>query len=125
MAYINDEVYDQGLNYATLYGVRLDICSSEPANYAGIAAVSLGHKDPVVTGAAENGLIDGRKVVVPEITDGIVTGNGDATHWALFDDINNILVATDTLNNGPQTVTSGNPFTLDAVNVKLRDATTV
>ena len=124
MAYINDEVFDQGLDYGTLYGVRLDICSSEPANYAAIAAVSLGNKDPVVTGAVEDGAVDGRKLVVPAITDGTVTGGGDASHWALFVDTNNFLVATNTLDN-TQNVTTGNVFTLGAIDIAIRDAVSV
>ena len=122
MAFLNDNVFDSGLVYATTNGTRLDGCSSEPANYAGIAAVTLGN-DTVVTSSAGAGSPDGRSVVVPAITAGSVTGTGTATHWALSDGAG-ILVATNTL-SAPQAVTNGNTFTLDAINITLRDATSV
>ena len=122
MAFLNDNVFDSGLVYATTNGTRLDVCSSEPANYAGIAAVTLGN-DTVVTGSAGAGSPDGRAVVVPAITAGSVTATGTATHWALSDGAG-ILVATNTL-SAPQAVTNGNTFTLDAINITLRDATSV
>jgi hypothetical protein len=34
LAYINDEVFDQGLDYADTNGTRIDICSQEPTTYA-------------------------------------------------------------------------------------------
>ena len=122
MPFINDEVFDQGLDYADTNGTRIDICSSEPANYAGIAAVTLGNAT-VNTGATQNGATDGRRVIVPAITTGTVTGTGTATHWALSDGTA-ILVATGPL-SASQAVTSGNTFTLDAISITIRDATAV
>lgn len=122
MPFINDEVFDQGLDYADTNGTRIDICSSEPANYAGIAAVTLGNAT-VNTGATQNGATDGRRVIVPAITTGTVTGTGTATHWALSDGTS-ILVATGPL-SASQAVTSGNTFTLDAISITIRDATAV
>ena len=120
MAYINDEVFDQGLDYADTNGTRIDICSSEPASYAAIAGVTLGN-DTVNTGATQNGASSGRRVIVPAITAGSVTGTGTATHWALSD-ASAILVATGAL-TAPQGVTSGNTFTLDAISITIADAT--
>ena len=122
MPLISDEVFDQGLDYADTNGTRIDICSSEPANYAGIAAVTLGNAT-VNTGATQNGATDGRRVIVPAITTGSVTGTGTATHWALSDGTS-ILVATGPL-SASQAVTSGNTFTLDAISITVRDATAV
>ena len=119
MAYINDEVYDQGLDYADTNGTRIDICSSEPASQAAIAGVSLGN-DTVNTGATAAGATDGRRVSVPAITAGSVTATGTATHWALSNG-SSILVATGAL-SASQAVTSGNTFTLDAVSITIRDA---
>jgi hypothetical protein len=120
MAFINDEVFDQGLDYADTNGTRIDICSSEPASYAGIAAVSLGFKAGLNTGATQNGASSGRRVIVPAITDGAVTSTNTATHWALSD-ASAILVATGAL-TAPQGVTSGNTFTLDAISITIADA---
>ena len=120
MAFINDEVRNQGLNYADTNGTRIDICSSEPATYAAVAGVSLGNKAGLNTGATQDGAVNGRRVIVPAITDGSVTGTGTATHWALTDAAA-ILVATGAL-SASQAVTSGNTFTLDAISITIADA---
>lgn len=120
MAFINDEVFDQGLDYADTNGTKIDICSSEPATFGGIAAVTLGNKTGLNTGATQNGASSGRRVIVPAITDGSVTGTGTATHWALSDG-SAILVATGALSSS-QAVTSGNTFTLDAISITIADA---
>jgi len=120
MAYINDEVFDQGLDYADTNGTRLDICSQEPTTRTGaITTYTLGN-DTVNTGITEAGAVDGRRVVVPAITAGSVTGTGTATHWALTS--GTVLVATGTLTSS-QAVTNGNSFSLDAIDITIRDAT--
>lgn len=120
MPYINDEVFDQGLDYADTNGTRLDICSQEPTTYAeATSTYSLGN-DTVNTGAAEAGATDGRRVIVPAITAGSVTASGDATHWALTDG-SGVLVATGAL-TATTAVTLGNTFTLDAISITVRDA---
>jgi hypothetical protein len=65
----------------------LHVCSGEPANYAGIAAVSLA--DIVLTAGDGNGdftIADdtsGRKVTVSEQADIDIDADGTATHIAL------------------------------------------
>ena len=122
MAYINDTVFDTGLALITANADNLDICSAEPANYAGIAAVTLG-TDTVTVGAAGAGSPSGRKVTVPAITAGSVTGTGTAAFWALHDGTATLYAS------GPLTatqgVTSGNSFTLDAIDITITDATAV
>lgn len=120
MALIADAVLDTALNVLTTNGDTINICSSEPANFAGIAGVNLGNAT-VTTGAPQNGDTDGRKVVVGAISTGSVTGNGTATHWALSNGTD-ALYATGSL-TASQTVTNGNTFTLDAISITLRDAT--
>lgn len=122
MPLISDEVFDQGLDYADTNGTRIDICSSEPATFAAIAAASLGNAT-VNTGVTQNGATDGRRVIVPAITSGTVTATGTATHWALSNGTA-LLVATGPL-SASQAVTSGNTFTLDAISITIRDATAV
>lgn len=122
MAYLNDEVFDQGLDYATTNGTRVDICSQEPTTYAeATSTYTLGNKTSATTGATQDGATDGRRVIVAAITDGSVTGTGTATHWALTDNAA-ILVATGAL-TASASVTSGNTFTLDAISLTIRDAT--
>ena len=121
MPYINDEVFDQGLDYADTNGTRIDICSQEPVSYAeATSTYTLGNKTGLNTGATEAGATDGRRVIVPAITDGSVTGTASATHWALTNG-SSVLIATGALTS-PQSVTSGNTFTLDAISITIRDA---
>jgi hypothetical protein len=120
VAYINDEVFDQGLDYADTNGTRLDICSQEPTTYAEATTTYTLGNDTVNTGATQNGATNGRRVIVPAITAGSVTGTGTATHWALTNG-SNTLIATGALSSS-QGVTSGNTFTLDAISITIADA---
>jgi len=119
--YINDEVFDQGLDYADTNGTRIDITSQVATSRTeAITTYTLGN-DTVNTGTTEAGAIDGRRVIVPAITVGSVTGTDTATHWALTS--GSELLATGPLTGGGQAVTSGNTFSLDAISITLRDAT--
>lgn len=102
----------------------LHICSQEPTTYAGATSTyTLGNKASPTIGAVGDGSPDGRKVTVSAITDGTVTTSGTATHWALVDTANSRLLATNSLASS-QVVTSGNPFTLAAFNIRFKDAVT-
>jgi len=123
MAYINDEAFDGGLDYLDTNGTRIDICSQEPTTYSQATVdgtYSLGNKTGLNTPAPEAGVVDGRRVVVPAITDGTVTETGTATHWALTDG-SSLLLATGALSSS-QGVTDTNTFTLDAISITIRDA---
>ena len=120
MAFINDEIFDGGLDYADTNGTQIDICSQEPTTRTeAVTTYTLGN-DTVNTGAPQDGVTDGRRVVVPAITAGSVTGTGTATHWALTNGTNTV-IASGALTSS-QAVTSGNTFTLDAISITLRDA---
>ena len=122
MPFINNEVRDQGLDYADTNGTRIDICSQEPTTYSEATTdgtFSLGNKTGLNTGTTEAGATDGRRVIVPAITDGTVTETGTATHWALTDG-SAVLIAAGPLSSS-QAVTDGNPFTLDAISITIRD----
>jgi hypothetical protein len=124
MAFLIDNVYDSGLSYVTSNGTRIDICSQEPTTYTqATSTYTLGNKASLTVGSPTNGATDGRKVVVPAITDGSVTATGTASHWALTN-ASNTLIATGSLTSS-QSVTSGNTFTLDAIDITIRDATSV
>lgn len=122
MAYINDTVFDSGLSYADTNGTRIDICfTQEPTTYAeATSTYTCGNKTGLNTGAPEAGAIDGRRVIVPAITDGSVTATQTAGWWALTDGVS-VLIATGAL-SAAQAVTSGNTFTLDAISITIRDA---
>lgn len=120
MAYLNDEALDQGLDWVDTNGTRIDICSQAPTTYTeATSTYSLGNKTGLNTGATQNGDSSGRKVVVPAITDGTVTATGTATHWALTNG-SDTLIAWQTLSSS-QAVTSGNTFTLGAIDITIPD----
>jgi hypothetical protein len=119
MPFINDEVLDQGLDYADTNGTRLDICSQEPVSYAEATSTYTLGNDTVNTGAPEDGATDGRRVIVPAITSGSVTADGIASHWALTNGTDT-LIAAGALSS-PQSVTNGNTFSLDAISITVRD----
>ena len=122
MPYINDEVFDTGLDYADTNGTRIDICyTQEPTTYAeATSTYTCGNKTGLNTGATEAGATDGRRVIVPAITDGSVTATQTAGWWALTDG-SAVLIAAGAL-SATQAVTSGNTFTLDAISITIRDA---
>lgn len=120
-AYLDDSVLDNGLQRIASNANILHVCSSLPANYAGIAAVTLGNKTTPTVSAPANGAVSGRKVTVSTITNGSVTGSGTASHWVLADSVNSVMLAGNTL-SAPQAVTSGNVFTLDAIDITIPDA---
>jgi len=122
MAFIADRVLDLGLNVLSTEATRLDICSSEPADFtAATTTASLGNKTSLSVGAPEARTPDGRKVVVAQIVDGVIDGTGTATHYAIVDTVNSRLLATAALSQS-QPVTSGNTFTLAAFDIGIPGA---
>lgn len=124
MPYINDEVFDQGLDYADTNGTRLDICyTQEPTTYTEATSTYTCGNDTVNIGAPAAGAPSGRGVTIPAITAGSVTATQTAGWWALTNG-SSILVAAGPL-SATQAVTSGNTFTLDAITITLIDAVAV
>ncbi len=118
--FINDEVFDQGLDWADITGTRLDIISTDPGGtYAAVTGNTLGNKTIGITVPEDADSGTGRQVTVPAITDGSVTGTGTATHWAIHN-ASDTVVASGALSSS-QAVTSGNPFTLDEILITIRD----
>lgn len=78
-----DAVYDGGLDFVAANVTRVHICSAEPANYAGIAAVELAQ----YTVAGGNftkavGDTSGRKVTLAALSGNLATAGGNGTHTA-------------------------------------------
>lgn len=119
MPFINNTAFDQALNWIN-DGNRIDITSSEATTPTEARSTFTLGNDTVTVGAPTAGDIDGRKVVVPAITAGSVTGTGTAAWWALSN--STVLQATGALSSS-QSVTSGNEFTLGAFDITIRDAT--
>lgn len=119
MAFLNDDVLDDGLNDLTSNGNRLDICSQEPATYAeATGTYTLGNKTNPTIGSPEARTPSGRKVVVSAINDGSVTDTDTAAYWAISDTSGERLLAAGSLNEG-QVVTDGNTFTLTSFDIGI------
>lgn len=125
--FISDEVFDAGLDYADTNGTRIDVTHTAEATTYSLATTdnvnSVGNKTGLNTGAAEDHSTLGRKVIVPAITDGSVTETATAGFWALTDGAS-LLIATGPL-SATQAMTDLNTFSLDAIELRILDATSV
>lgn len=111
MAYLNNEVLDNGLTQLTAV-TRIDICSALPSTYAEATDDDTGLSLGFYTGLTVTGPEDatpGRRVVIGAATEGDVTKTGSATHWAITDGVDTLWAAS-TLSGGGQVVTEGNKF---------------
>ena len=102
---------------------HLNFCTSQPANYAGIAAVS--KANVTLTAGAGNGdytIADdtsGRKLTIAEQTGIVPTGNGTVT-YAVLDDATTLLAAT-TITS--QTIATTETWTCPAFKINITDPT--
>ena len=95
----------------------MTVCSAEPLNKAGVAAVALA--SVAITGVdftIANGDTSGRKVTVAQQTDIAITATGTANH-VVIDDGTNILVTT----CNAQSLTSGGTVTVPAFDHEIGD----
>lgn len=119
----NDLGLDAALDWYALSTV-LHVCSAQPANYAGIAAVSLGS---VVVDAADftkaNGDVSGRKLTVGAQTIAAATASnaGTSLHAVLASTGDSTLRYITTIAN--QAVTAGNPLSVSAWDIEIGDPT--
>jgi hypothetical protein len=121
MATIADRVLDEGLSILDLEANRVDVCSQEPTTYAeATSTYTLGNSTSVTISAPADRTGGGRKVTMSAISDGSVTGTGTATHYAIVDTSNSRLLVTGSL-TASQSVTSGNTFSLEALDVGIPD----
>jgi len=115
---IPDAVYDAALNVVA-GGTRLSVCSAEPANFAGIAAVSLGNI-ALVGGdfTISDGDANGRKVEIgaKSLT---ATAAGTVDHICIDDGANLLLVTTVT----SQAVTNGQAWNTPSFDFEAADPT--
>ncbi len=113
-----DAMLDAALAYISGNAIELYVCSGQPANYAGIAAVALtGAAVPGFTGPAD-GDTNGRKLTVDEEADIPVTASGNATHVVLASGTVLLYVTTST----SQALVSGNTVTVPAWDIEIADA---
>ena len=125
MAYLHDNVLDQGINYidtniSDLYIVsQTNVTSySDATNTSGSM---VGQEGSPVCSAPGDGDTSGRKITISAVTAGSVLATGTARGWALVYDSGSILLASGSL-SASQSVTNGNPFTLSAIDIEIPDA---
>lgn len=126
MAFLNDNILDNGLAALKAAADKIYLCSAEPATYtAATSTNALGNKDlgvgGVYPGAIAAGAPSGRKLTTAAIVSGApgsVTATGTATHSAVVTSGSSRLETAQAL-SASQVVTSGNTFTLTAQDVRL------
>jgi hypothetical protein len=101
----------------------MHVCSAEPANYAGIAAVSLA--DVTLTADSDftkaNGDTSGRKVTVAAKSSVPVDASGTATHIAIARVADTTLRYVTTCTS--QALTAGNTVNVPAWDIEMTDPT--
>jgi hypothetical protein len=113
----NAYVLDNGLVALKGAATHIYICSQEPADYTqATTTYALGNKN-FGAGNTFTGPVDrtpnGRKLTTNAVTDGNVTGSGNAARWAIVDAANSRLLVDNDL-AASQPVTAGNVFSLPA-----------
>tara|TARA_Y100000994_G_C15589779_1_gene400124 strand:- start:465 stop:836 length:372 start_codon:yes stop_codon:yes gene_type:complete len=121
MATVADRVLDNGLTVLDTEASRVDITSQEATTYAeATSTYTLGNTTSISISAPADRTGGGRKVTLAAVSGASVTGTGTATHYAITDVSNTRLLVTGSL-TASQSVTSGNTFSLDALDVGIPD----
>lgn len=113
---------DAALDYIAQCNI-LHLCSAEPANYAGIAAVSLASvaMTPVTDFTKAAGTVSGRKITVAAKANVPVAATGTANHVVLARTTDSTLRGVTTCT--PQALTSGNQVSVPAWEWEIQDPT--
>ncbi|MGB0846969.1 MAG: hypothetical protein ACPGSM_09590 [Thiolinea sp.] len=114
---IPDAIID--LMLAEAEGTQIHVCSAEPANYAGIAAVELA--DAAISGSytKANGDTSGRKNTLPAQTGISIASSGTATHVAISNNTDTMYLVTTCTS---QALTSGGTVDTNAFDHEIGDA---
>jgi len=113
----NAWVLNNGLQQLQQTATHIYICSQEPADWTGATSTyALGNKNfgagNALTGPTARSP-NGSKVTTVAVTDGAITGTGNAARWAITDNTNQRLLVDNDL-AAAQGVTAGNVFSLPA-----------
>lgn len=121
MASLSDRVLDNGLSVLSTEANKILITSQEATTYTEAnSTYALGNSTSLSIGAPADRTGGGREVTAAALSDGSVSSNGTATHYAIVDTINSRLLATGALSVS-QVVTSGNTFSLGSFTVGIPD----
>lgn len=118
--FVSDRALDAAASIFDVEADRLYLCSGAPADFAGIAAVTLGVKNSLNVGAPADGTPDGRQVTIAAFTDGSVSASGIATNYAVVNVAASRLLAVGRI--ASQSVTAGNTFGMPNTTITFRDA---
>lgn len=121
MTFVPDAVLDLPLEEIAT-GTYLYLCSAQPADYEQASdTYLLGGAVPSFSGPADASP-NGRKITVAAITAGEVQISGTATHWAIANDPDQVILATKALASSIA-VLVGAEFTLTAFDIRMPDPT--
>ncbi len=121
MATLDNRVFDNGLTVLDTEANKLLITSQEASSFTEAnVTYALGNTTSLSIAAPSDRTGGGREVVAAAISDGSVTGNGTATHYAIVDTVNSRLLATGSLTIS-QVVASGNTFSLGSFTIGIPD----
>ena len=121
-ATIADAVFDAALQYIEDNGTVVHILSqASTIGTTDAASYTLGN-ETACTYTGPGDAASGRKTSLDAITDGDVTGTDTATHFAITTATHFVTLVCQELASS-QGVTSGNKFTLTAVEINLPDPT--
>lgn len=113
----NAWVLNMGLTQLQLLADKIFICSQEPVDYASATTTYALGNMAFGAGLALTGPTartpNGSKVTTVAVTNGAVTGTGNATRWAIVDSVNSRLLVDNDLASA-QGVTAGNVWSLPA-----------
>lgn len=119
--YANDAVMDAALDVIAT-ATRMDVCSAQPANFAGIAAVALAD---VTLDSGDftkaNGDTSGRKVTVGAQNGVLIDTSGTATHVALSRVSDSTLLLVTTCTSQALTANGSNTVNVPAFDDEIAD----
>ena len=120
---VDDTVLDGAFNIIKNGAIRMVACSAEPANYAGIAAVSLADVT-VASGdfTIANGDTSGRKVTVAAKSAVLIDTSGTATHIVLHDNASVMHYVT-TCTSQALTANGSNTVNFPSWDIEIADPT--
>lgn len=119
----NDLVMDAALDEIAT-ATRMDVCSAQPANFAGIAAVALA--DVTLDSgdfSKANGDTSGRKVTVAAQNGILIDASGTATHVALSRVSDSTLLLVTTCTSQALTANGSNTVNVPAFDDEIADPT--
>ena len=121
MATLGNRVFDNGLTVLDTEANAIHGTSQEATTYTeATSTYTLGNSTSLSINAPADRSGGGRKVTVAAISDGSITADGTATHYAIVDTTNSRLLATAAL-TASQSVTNGNTFTLATFDIGIPD----